>query len=86
MSTENRPAELKKLPVAPSKWKAREILQKCGFTFREANKKILESIVKYENISEAEAKKVWYLKIGCWKDLLSDVIHEEDLFTIGYKR
>ena len=86
MSTENRPAELKKLPVSPSKWKAREILQMCGFTFREANKKILEAIVQSENISEEEARKVWYLKAICWKKLWSEAIYEEDLFTIGYKR
>ncbi len=86
MSLETKPVELKKMPVAPSKWKAREILQKCGFTFREANTKIIEAIVKHENISEKEAKKVWCLKAICWKNLWSEAIYEEDLFTIGYKR
>lgn len=86
MSTENRPAELKKLPVAPSKYKAREILQKCGLTFRRATDIINEEVAKFENVTIEEAKKMnWYINSKVWKDLWTQVIYEEDLFRIGYK-
>ncbi len=79
--------KLKKFPVKPSKWTARDILQKCGLSFREAQNKINEVVATHENISTEEAKKYkWYLTAKMWKDLWTEVIYEEDLFTIGYER
>lgn len=78
--------QLKKLPISPTKYKAREILQKCGLSFASANALIWETIAKDENKTIEEIKKTsWHIKPKVWSDILNAVIYKEDLYRIGYE-
>lgn len=85
MTTENRTAELKKLPIAPSKWKAREILQKVGISIVNANNIIYEYISTLENKTIEEAKKSRLICHTTWNEIWQNEIGEEFLNRIGYE-
>ena len=78
-------AELKKLPVSPSKWKAREILQKVGISLKNANDIIYDYIATHENKTIEEAKKVYNISHKTWREIYQKEIGEEFLPQIGYE-
>ena len=77
--------KLKPLPVSPSKWIARDILQKMGIPLNNAMNIIYENIVSVENKTLEEAKKLRKIHGRTWEKIWREEIGEEFLNRLGYE-